>query len=265
MNSPYRLDDNKVFELEEFPQINNGDKVVVLFTGGIKSTLAALVAKKLYGIENIIFGFISMDAMGNSKKNNSKNPQRKKNYEDGFKKLGGVHKFELGNESFTVHKHMHNLHNKKILNKFPSVKYNIAGYNKVHEEAIEMLMESGWSKGLITNSQLPAYLNANPNKFKTLHYAVKNFDLPMPFINDMVDFDEIHRSFYAMVRPFRDLDDSDIIKLYYKMNLLKELYQTKSCDISENDQHCGNCRNCQERKTAFSRARVGDITQYSLN
>lgn len=264
MDSSYKLKNKKIFELAEFPQINAEDKIAVLFSGGIKSTLVALIAKKLYGIEKVIFGFISMDAFGNFK-NNSKKLYSKKNYEDGFKKLGGLHKFEIGNESFTVHKQMHQLHSRKILNRFPSVKYSIAGYSKIHEETMEMLVESGWGKGLITKSQLPAYVKANSKKYETLNYAIESFNLPIPFTNSMVEFNELHRSFYSMVRPFRNLDDAEIIQLYNKMDLTNELYQTKSCDISENEDHCGNCRNCQERKKAFSQAKIRDITKYSFN
>jgi hypothetical protein len=265
MDSSYKLKNKKIFELAEFPQLNDKDKMVVLFSGGIKSTLVALIAKELYGIENIIFGFISMDAFGDFKKNNSKKLYSKKNYEDGFKRLGGINKFDIGNDSFTVHKQMHLEHNKKILRKFSSVKYSIAGYSKIHEETMEMLTESGWGKGLITQGQLPAYVKSNSKKYETLNYAIENFDLPIPFTNNMVEFNELQKSFYSMVRPFRNLDDAEIIQLYVKMNLLDKLYQTKSCDVSENEDHCGNCRNCQERKKAFSQAKISDITKYSFN
>lgn len=264
MDSSYKLKNNKVFELAEFPQITAEDKIVVLFSGGIKSTLAALIAKELYSIKNVIFGFISMDAFGDFK-NNSKKLYSKKNHEDGFNRLDGIHKFEIGNELFTVHKKMHLEHNKKILNRFPSVKYSIAGYSKIHEETIEMLTESGWSKGLITRGQLPAYVKDNAKKYETLNYAIENFNLPIPFTNSMVEFNELQKSFYSMVRPFRNLNDVEIIQLYDKMNLLNELYQTKSCDVSENEDHCGNCRNCQERKKAFFQAKISDITKYSFN
>ena len=55
MDSSYKLGKKKkLFELAEFPIINKGDKVVILFTGGVKSYLAAYIAKQMYGIENVI-------------------------------------------------------------------------------------------------------------------------------------------------------------------------------------------------------------------
>jgi hypothetical protein len=158
----------------------------------------------------------------------------------------------------------HQLHSKKILNAFPSVKYSIAGYNKIHEETMEMLIESGWGKGFITKSNLSSYVESNSDKYETLNYALKNFNLPIPFTNSDVEFNELHKSFYSMVRPFRNLNDAEIIQLYNKMNLLNNLYQTKSCEILEND-HCGNCRNCLERKDAFLQAKITDLTNYSFN
>ena len=265
MNSSYSVGKNKkLFELTEFPAINPGDKVIILFSGGIKSTLAALIAKELYGIENIVFGFISIDAFGDFKNNTERLKISKKNYDDVFERLGGIHKFELGNNDFTKNKSMHQLHSKKILNAFPSVKYSIAGYNKIHEETMEMLIASGWGKGFITKSNLSSYVESNSDKYETLNYALKNFNLPIPFTNSDVEFNELHKSFYSMVRPLRNLNDAEIIQLYNKMNLLNNLYQTKSCEILEND-HCGNCRNCLERKDAFLQAKITDLTNYSFN
>jgi len=265
MDNSYTLGKNKkLFELAEFPAINPGDKVIILFSGGIKSTLAALIAKELYGIENIIFGFISIDAFGNFKNNPEKLTISKKNHDDAFERLGGIHKFEVVNDDFSKNRNMHQSQSKKILDRFPSVKYSIAGYNKVHEETMEMLIESGWGKGLITKPNLSRYIESNSDKYETLNHALKNFDLPIPFTNSEVEFNELHKSFYSMVRPFRNLSDGEIVQLYNRMNLLNKLYQTKSCEILEND-HCGKCRNCLERKDAFLQAKITDLTNYSFN
>lgn len=73
MDNSYKLGKNKkLFELAEFPAINSGDKIGILYTGGIKSSLVASIAKKIYGIDNIVFLLISMDQssnFGNDKKN----------------------------------------------------------------------------------------------------------------------------------------------------------------------------------------------------
>ena len=267
MDSSYKLGKKKkLFELAEFPIINKRDKVVILFTGGVKSYLAAYIAKQMYGIENVIFGFISMDAFGNFKNGSEKLEISKKNYNDGFKRLGGIHKFEINNNGFTTHKQMHQLHNKNILDKFPSVKYCISGYNKMYEETMKMLIESGWEKGHITKHQLTGYIKNNSVKYETLNNKIETFEQPIPFTNSQVGFNELQTSFYAMVRPFHQLEDHEIIELYDRMNLLHDLYQAKSCEISKKvDEHCGNCRNCLQRKDAFFQANIRDITKYSFN
>jgi hypothetical protein len=265
MDNFYTLGKNKkLFELAEFPAINTGEKVVILFTGGMKSYLIGLIAKEIYGIENIIFGFISMDIFGDFKNNTKRLQVSKKNYDNAFKKLGGIHKIELDDDSFTSHEEMHHVSSKKILSKFSSVKYAITGYTKLHEEIIEMLKESGWGLGKITRNQLPAYVEKNSEKYKTLNYAIKNFNQPIHFTNKFVDFNEIQKHFYSMVRPFRNLTDHEIVELYGKMNFLKELNETMSCEVLETNEHCGKCRNCLQRKDAFLQARIKDTTKYSF-
>ena len=68
MDSSYTLGKNKkLFELAEFPAINPGDKVGILYTGGIKSSLVARIAKEIYGIDNIVFLLITMEQFSNFK------------------------------------------------------------------------------------------------------------------------------------------------------------------------------------------------------
>ena len=167
MDNSYTLGKNKkLFELAEFPSINDREKIVILFTGGMKSYLIGLIAKEIYGIENIIFGFISMNIFGDFKNNTKRSQISKKNHDNAFKKLGGIHKIELDDDSFTSHEEMHHVGSRKILSKFGSVKYAVAGYTRLHEETIEMLKESGWGLGSITRNELPAYVEKNSEKYK---------------------------------------------------------------------------------------------------
>ena len=265
MDSAYRLRNNKMFELAEFPHINPGEKVIILFSGGIKSTLVALIAKKIYGIDNVIFGHISMDAFVEDFFNNSEIVAiNKKNYDDGVQRLGGVHKFVLDNRDYSTNKNMHELHQKKILAMFPSLKYTIAGWNKPYEESMEMLQDSGYGKGMITKYQLPKFIKDNAEKYPTLNFETENWSQTIPFTNKHLDLSTITRTFNHTVRPLRHLDDSEVIELYAKMNLLSELRNTKSCEKNAN-QHCGNCSNCLKRKYAFSNANISDQTEYRLN
>ena len=264
MDSAYRLRNNKMFELAEFPHINPGEKVAILFSGGIKSTLVALIAKKIYGIDNVIFGHISMDAFGDFFDDSERVSINKKNYDDAVQRLGGVHKFVLDNRDYSTNKNMHELHQKKILAMFPSLKYTIAGWNKPYEESMEMLQDSGYGKGMITKYQLTKFVNDNAEKYPTLNFEIENWSQPIPFTNKHLDHSASTRTFNHTVRPLRHLDDSEVIDLYAKMNLLSELRNTKSCEKNAN-QHCGNCRNCLKRKYAFSDANISDQTEYRLN
>lgn len=254
-----------MFELAEFPHINPGEKVIILFSGGIKSTLVALIAKKIYGIDNVIFGHISMDAFVEDFFNNSEIVAiNKKNYDDGVQRLGGVHKFVLDNRDYSTNKNMHELHQKKILAMFPSLKYTIAGWNKPYEESMEMLQDSGYGKGMITKYQLTKFIKDNAEKYPTLNFETENWSQTIPFTNKHLDLSTITRTFNHTVRPLRHFDDSEVIELYAKMNLLSELRNTKSCEKNAN-QHCGNCSNCLKRKYAFSNANISDQTEYRLN
>jgi 7-cyano-7-deazaguanine synthase len=264
MDSAYRLKNNKVFELAEFPHVNPGEKVVILFTGGIKSTLVALIAKKIYGIDNVIFGHISVHAFGDFFNDPERVALNKKNYDDAVQRLGGVHKFVLDNRDYSTNKNMHELHQKKILAMFPSLKYTIAGWNKPYEESMEMLQDSGYGKGMITKYQLTKFVKDNAEKYPTLNFEIENWSQPIPFTNRHLDHSISTRTFNHTVRPLRHLDDSEVIELYTKMNLLSELRNTKSCEKNAN-QHCGNCRNCLKRKYAFSDAGISDQTEYRLN
>lgn len=253
-----------MFELAEFPQINTGEKVVILFTGGIKSTLVALIAKEIYGVDNVIFGNISMHAFGDFYNDPERVAINKKNYDEAVHRLGGVHKFVLDNSDYTTHKNMHEIHQKKILARYPTLKYTIAGWNKPYEESMQMLQDSGYGKGMTTKYQLAKFIKDNQAKYPTLNFEIENWSQPIPFTNKHLDHSTSTRTFNHTVRPLRHLDDSQVIELYSRMNLLSELRNTKSCEHDANT-HCGNCRNCLKRKYYFANAGITDQTEYRIN
>lgn len=266
MNSSYKLGKNKkLFELAEFPAINAGDKIGILFTGGIKSSLVASIAKQIYGIDNIVLLFISMDQSSNFGNDKEKLACATKNFEDGVKRLGGKHTFEFDNTCFTPHQPTFSYATKKLLAKFKTIKYVISGHSNIHEEAIDMLTESGWGKGLITRGQLPEYLKNNSKKYKELNYYVENLRCPIYFTSSVESFEIVKKDYSDNVRPLRHLEFVEIVELYNKMNLLGELQLTTSCDRHEDNKHCGKCKNCLQRKYVFSQAKTTDFTNYSFN
>jgi len=266
MDRSYKLGKNKkLFELAEFPAVNIGDKIGILFTGGIKSSLIASIAKQIYGIDNLVFLFISMDQFSNFDKDKKKLSCAKKNFEDGVKRLGGTLTFEFDNSCYNPHQPTFSYATKKLIGKFKTLKYVISGHSNIHEDAINMLDEAGWGKGLVTRGQLVDYLKNNSKKYKELHYYVKNLGCPIYFTSAVESFEIVKKDYLDNVRPFRHLEFIEILELYYKMNLLGELHLTTSCDKHEDNKHCGKCKNCLQRKYVFSHAGITDFTNYYFN
>lgn len=62
-----------------------------------------------------------------------------------------------------------------------------------------------------------------------------------------------------LFRPFINMTKSDIVRLGADLNV--NFQDTWSCYKGE-DEHCGKCSTCQERKLAFQEANVPDPTTY---
>jgi hypothetical protein len=266
MDSSYTLGKNKkLFELAEFPAINPGDKVGILYTGGIKSSLVARIAKEIYGIDNIVFLLITMEQFSNFKNNKKKLACTKRNFENGIKRIEGKHTLDINNKMFSRHEPTASYAIKKLLSKFNTLKYVFSGHSNIHEESINMLTDAGWEQGLVTKGQLPEYLKNNSKKYKELSYYVENLGCPIYFTSDAESFEFIKNDYLGNVRPLRNLEFHEIMELYNKIDTKNELKETTSCDANENDIHCGKCKNCVQRKYAFSKSGVKDSTKYSFN
>jgi len=61
-----------------------------------------------------------------------------------------------------------------------------------------------------------------------------------------------------ILTPFWGLEKSDIIK----SNANLPLYLTLTCIRSQQGIHCGTCNKCHERRMAFNKAGVKDLTEY---
>ena len=55
MNSTYIINKKTFSTFDVFKPIATGEQIAILYTNGIKSHLLALMAKQIYGIENIVF------------------------------------------------------------------------------------------------------------------------------------------------------------------------------------------------------------------
>ena len=252
--------DKKIFDFSMFPQIDVGEQIGILYTGGIKSHLLALIAKELYGIENIIF-VLETDTGNNSKDLNS----LKNNFNNGISILNGIHVFQTGDNNYDNNELFYGSFVDSILARYPNIKYLLSGYDIFIEQTMQLLENSGWSKGLKTREELIKYLKQNQNNFPVVHRNHTESNVGIPMIHRKDVYLESYIFLNNIARPFKNLDLYEIIEMYDENNLLPQLSQTISCKKSVGNTHCGKCKNCLQRKNAFSLARVPDLTKYSLN
>ena len=240
MNDSYVLGRNKTkFEIAEFPKIGSNEKIGILFQGGIESTLLALIAKEIYGIANVVFILITADAVLGYKNDSNKLDILLRTFKDSVDDMGGTHTVELGDDALD----RYNLSNsalKKIVSKYGSkIKFVLAGYSKVHD------------------------LVQNAKKYPELYKHVKKQNGKIFGVSKHIGFEQISTDYHTNVRPFRNLNLSEIIDLYGKLNLISYLYKTSSCDVDLGN--CGICDNCHRRKSAFKDSSVSDLTKYTFN
>jgi hypothetical protein len=267
MDKSYVLGRNKtVFETAEFPQIGTDEKVAVIFEGDIESTLIAIIAKKLYGIDRVVFindKLIAFDGtMGKSDAHKLDICQ--KTFNQGVEQLDGVHFLNVdaaiykknGNPTLEFQKLIAQKYNNKV-------KFVLSGYNKINEQSMLMLKASGYDKGKITNDKLEPWLENNKDTYRELYDYVFRQNGKIFGVNQYVDFETAQEDFYLCVRPFRNLTTSDVINLYQKLDATYELYRSSSCDM--NLGNCGICSKCSKRKLAFDSSSVSDLTKYTFN
>lgn len=263
MNKSYVLGKNKTpFNLEEFPKIVAGEKVGILFTGDIETTLIALMAKELYGMDNVVFILIAFEEFLQFKNDEDKLNFLKEYFDQTVKKLGGTHQYILSN---TVKKNRNMTVEAKrlILQKYPQMKFVLSGHNKIHEQCMTMLKDSKWGEGKITNDRLKPYLETNKNKYPELYNYVFKQQGKLFGVSKYIGFEQYEIDYETNVRPFKKLTQPEIIDLYNALGYISQLYQTSSCDVSMGN--CGICESCTRRKAVFKDSTVTDLTNYSFN
>jgi len=265
MNNKYVLGKNKtVFETAEFPQLAADEKIGILFQGGIESTLLALIAKELYGIDRVVFILIAFDEFLLYKKDEDKLNILKTTFQKGVEILGGKHTLEIGNEVFKKTQSMTAVVKKILLERYQGkLKFVLSGHTKLHEESMTFLNTCGWSQGKITDDKLKPLLEKNADKYPELYQHVIENNGKIFGVSKYIGFEHINEDFYTNVRPFRNLMPNEIIDLYDDTNFISYLYKTSSCDVDVGN--CGICSGCVKRKRAFRNSSVTDLTKYSFN
>ena len=263
MNSTYNINGKTFSTFDVFKPIATGEKIAILYTNGIKSHLLALMAKQIYGIENIVFVLNTPEEYFNFKDNPTKLSKVISNFNNGLTKLSAVNSIHNTGGLFEQHKMNYDLIMEKIQAQFPTVKFLYAGHNNMHEETIQLLLNSGWDKGLINDYQLYDYLNENSTKYSELHYYVNNLDYKIPATNKILGFEQINHYYNSVQKPFKTLTTVNIIKFYQILNLQENIFDSNCCPVLTTKSHCGYCNDCLGRKYALSQAEITDKTEYN--
>lgn len=268
MDKSYVLGRNRtVFETDEFPQIAADEKVGIIFEGDIESTLLVIIAKKLYGVDRVVFindKLIAFDGTLSLPKDRDKLDTVKKTFEQGVQRLGGIHILTVDPKIYKKSRNLTKAFTKLLVEKYKGkLKFVLGGYNKIHEQSISMLKACGWSRGTLTSGGLKPWLEKNAKEYPELFEYVCKQNSQIFGTNIYFGFEQIEADFNLCVRPFRNLTTSDVIALYEQLGVETELYQSSSCDADLGN--CGICSDCLSRKWAFKNSSVADLTKYTFN
>lgn len=262
MNNTFNLSTGKIFSiLKSYPQINPGDKVGIMFTGGVESYLIARIAKELYGVDNIVFILITDSKFSGYAENIQKFNKIKENFYKNVKLLGGIHTHEVDNLYSDPNFLYENL--KKSVNEIhPSIAHIIAGYSLLHKEQLQLLLDCEWDKGAITRDDVVEFYNNNKNQYPELKTFIDECEGVIFYINDHYGFENIQYFFYKSLCPFIELTKVEVIELYIQMELVDELFLTTSCSNNTTEGHCGFCKRCLFRKYRIQSNNIDDLTSY---
>jgi len=265
MSKSYVLGKNKTrFEMTEFPQLLSDEKIGILYQGDIESTLLALVAKKIYGIDRVVFMLITSEKVLSYKENEDKLNILKTTFQQGVERLQGVHTLEINDSLFKKNQSMTAIVKKILLDRYQGkLKFVLSGHNKIHEDSMAFLKSCGWDQGKVTDDKLKPILEKNADKYPELYKHVFIQNSKIFGVSRNVGFEQIEEDFYTNVRPFRNLMQYEIIDLFEELGFLSDLYKTSSCDVDIGN--CGICSGCVRRMSAFKNSSITDLTKYTVN
>ena len=267
----------------QLPELQEGNKVVLFFSGGINSTLLAYLAKQKYGVDNIIPLFNGFTSVRKSEDNTLPDARRLKaradltNRVDTFTKMCSV----LGLQNAVVLQTMdqYNYGTNNLIRDIHRADYGDAllsildaqfgidvskiqcllmGHEKLDFE-IRELNQLDAVDGIVFNIDVDGvakYVNDHPAQFPEVikHGVISRW----PEWSQANGFSRLDDNQYGAARgvegilPLKDLSKTDIVQTYHDLGLVDLLNQTISCHNGANyPTPCGGCMACTERKTAF--------------
>lgn len=245
---------------DNFPDITQGN-VGVFLSGGIESTLIAIICCMIYGRDRTLLFY--SDSIFHV------NKEGYQTVTDNAKNIANLLGMPIHYVDIDQQIHQDNIDTsvanvkKNLIEKY-NIKYTLWGFTKLFFE-VEDLKQPG---ATVEESVRRAFEN------KDIYAGtIEEFHLETgTWSGHLVGLD-ISSSVWIMLRknsdmiwsPLRKLNKHEVIDLYYKLGLEKILKNTRSCvaqNIEHSKKHCGACFNCQQRHDGFDILGVNDPTEY---
>jgi 7-cyano-7-deazaguanine synthase in queuosine biosynthesis len=251
---------------ENFPPAN---KVGIAFSGGMESTLLALIAFEIYGKDNVILTYsYNPFTLGLNTEQAIKN-----NVENGSKLLD--------KDVILLDMDMNNLlsdYSKTVLENLNFLKNNynmdilLAGYTKtffslkefsnVNNTQDDILKKAFSDPVKYKNTIDEFHLNSKDN----YSYAL-TLNIPALSSSSFNLFKD-ERICKIQKLPFEKITKTEIVDLYIQLGLVNYMFETRTCqmkEIEKTGRHCGLCLVCQGRYSSITNMGLEDKTVYANN
>lgn len=249
---------------KHFPKLQDPTKKVGIFlSGGMESCLISLISLERYPRESLIFFYSDNIFSGNNEKFNR---HIKTNITRAEKLLGITATYiDFDYESHVKRRKETTEKNIQRIKDEYNAEFVLWGFTKLFFEVEPFKQDN------MTIEQVNKIAFSDPEKFKS---TIEEFHLETGEYTDCLLDIDIPADVYPVLRdsdgfiksPFKDINKSEVVDLYYQLGWLDKLYHTSSCileSLTEHGVHCGYCFNCQQRYDAFRiRGELEDLTEY---
>lgn len=253
---------NTIYNIEDhFPSATG--KVGVALSGGLESTLIALIALDLYGIDKVVLLYSDNMFTQSSVDGNQNVLVNVKNAEKILKRPVNYVPIDIKLHTEDKMASAQNI-NQYLKNTF-GVEFVFWGFTKLFFDVAEFKEDMSSSHNTILEK-----CYSNPVKYQSI---IEEFHLPTGLFSSYIKDLDIPGNVYPMLRvndkikrPFDILNKSEVVDLYRQLGYLDIAYKTHSCvadNIRNDHTHCGMCFNCQQRYDAFAKLGLEDKTKYA--
>jgi len=241
---------------EHLAELDPDNKVVIHFSGGVESTLCALMCIEKYGKENV--QLVTNNTIY------CRVPWGTKNSYDIAKVL------DLPIDYLNIDPDLHykstgesTIKQGLFLRENYNAQYVVTGFTGLYLQVLQHVTPLQ----KLGSKKLKAALLSDPNKFA--HTIMEFYVITEDYLDFLQEFDfgpnvlEVMRANKDHIMlPLNALTKPAIVDLWHKMGLEDILYLTRSCIDLPTGEHCGKCFNCQQRYDAFYFAGYEDPTEY---